>query len=113
MSDINSFLKGFKLDTISQIGGYQFISVNAKHEIIKEYEEYKYHITLYFHNLGNGNITELFNYINSITLEEKNNYLCSLDKLTLKDIKIQKDQLEINLIGHANRIKIKNDTNYL
>lgn len=59
MPSPKALLEGYGLSKGVTIDGYVIDSATASHEQLERYKRYQYHITLTFHNTGNGNLSKL------------------------------------------------------
>lgn len=104
MPHANDFLYEWGFTPYLRISDYILIKSTATHQIIRQYHEYLYNITLIFS--GGTRYNDLYDSILSMTSGSKkikgqrNWYSCTIDSPT--DIYIDHDQnIIFHLVGHA------------
>lgn len=112
MPDASAFLKGFGFIKGCTFDGYILINATSTHETIRQYQEYKYSITLTFKNAG-GDYQTLFDSVMSVITQEhiiygiRNPYRCIIDTPNYGDITEDDDNtIVFHLTGHSYRSKL-------
>lgn len=110
MPDAQHFLDGFNFKMGTVWGNYKLMSAKSTHEMVKQYNEYKYHLTLTFHNYNdNSNEKSFLDKLNKTISKShtiygiRNPYKCVIDKNSLK-MHREGNDIIVKLTGHAYRI---------
>lgn len=108
MPNSHDFLSAFGLINGAQFDGYILAHAASTHESVKQYQEYRYNITLVFRNTGTGTAEKLSAAVNSAISQQhivygiRNPYRCVIDHP--RNISIATGTITYDLVGHAYRV---------
>jgi hypothetical protein len=110
MPGAQEFLEGFGFNQGTMFGGYLLSQARATHTSVRQYQEYKYNITLVFSHTGYSTYSVLSNALHTAITQQhiiygvRNPYRCIIEMPVQGDI-LQDDNgdITVHLTGHSYR----------